>query len=163
VTTIGITRTIAPTSTVATTRLAPLFLIASLIGTQSGCTLIGLGIGAVSGGNEEVPRYRVVELPKGTNIEVEYVPSSIRTEPTVSGRFVEADARVLSLDATQIDAPLPPQRRVVIPRASIQRVTELHDSYWKRGLAIGFAIDAAIVLTTFVVCATSGGCAPGVR
>lgn len=112
-------------------RALALFALVMLLDTASGCTLVGLGIGAA------VPRYEPGSPAEGDRIRV----------GEVEGRYegVRGDDLVVTTDGGP--------RRIAKREAGAVEVAK--GSSWKTGLVVGGFIDAVLLTTLIATAATA--------
>lgn len=144
-------------------RALSLFLVLVILSTCSGCTLVGLGIGAaipkkttygVSEGQPigETLRAAAVreDLEVGDDMDVTVQPApatppeapdigppiAVRIPRVVSGRFHSLDPSRLRLDGEDYFAEVPLER--------IEKVRVAHGSHWLGGMFFGLACDGVV-------------------
>lgn len=107
----------------------------------SGCTLVGLGIGASTPSYEQVPPpYASIE--PGRDVRLTTTP--VRSEepwppPHVYGRFRSADEGAVVLEDR------------TIPRRDVERVDVRTGTYWKTGLLVGACFDVTLAISIAVI------------
>ena len=140
-------------------RALSVFLVLVILSTCSGCTLVGLGIGAaipkkttyeVSEGEPigETLRAAAVreDLEVGDDMDVTVQPApaapeigppiAVRIPRVVSGRFHSLDPSRLRLDGEDYFAEVPLER--------IEKVRVAHGSHWLGGMFFGLACDGVV-------------------
>lgn len=155
----------APPRPPKTHRVNRLLCLAStviLIVTSTGCTLVGLGIGAAipkkqtyeeKGGftaGERVARaFDDEKIDPGDAIEVDTFgpPAPRRVEGTVEG--IDPRAHVLGISSgSRVDA---------IELERIRRARVEHGSHWMTGMFVGLGADSVAALTVFLLYASAVG------
>jgi hypothetical protein len=157
---------------VAPERWLAIFMVACAL-CCTGCSLIGLGIGAASPRwernvpPEEIESYRVEGKPPDVDVQL---GTPAHPEPWwVAGSFVRLSAdgktRPSSNSTGTFTYEYEPRTLVVatdanewgIPLQDIERVDVRRGSYWATGLGVGFALDVAAALVTAVLIGTLEG------
>jgi hypothetical protein len=130
------------------TRIGTWLLAVVALLPSTGCSMIGLGVGALAGA--DTPRYDEVirldaeqQLPApGTKLRVTVVGDG-----ELAGRYVGLRDGALVLSNRVAERPAPTER--VLPMASVREVRAENGTYWARGAGLGFVlglcIDAVVV------------------
>jgi hypothetical protein len=119
-----------------------LLTVALLCWLLSGCTVIGLGIGAAVDHHVDRPRYTTSEnaqnIPPGSAVRV-----TLTSGDTLRGKFIG----LRTLSAEQQFMMQSNRQTVGIPLENIQRIyaSPRRTYYWGLGAVIGLAVDAALV------------------
>jgi hypothetical protein len=118
--------------------------LVALLATSSGCSAIGLGIGAATTRPEQVIVTPTGPLPEDVRYEKVRVGyrADDRKDEWIEGRYQGVrDGTLISSNDTGEHA---------IPLTSVREVRVKGGSYWATGLIVGAVIDVALVVITVV-------------
>ena len=116
----------------------------ALLATNTGCTLIGMGVGAAAGGN--VDRYSTVTPndplpPPRSQVRVRVSPGN--TEERIKGRFAGVcDGALIVLNDSGEHA---------IALEAVRDLRVKNGTYWRTGLGTGAAIGGTVDLALLVL------------
>ncbi len=134
------------------TSIAPMPVEYVLLGAScflvSGCSLIGLGIGA------STPKYEQTSLEDavvGDHVFVE------KYDEDIEGTLASVDSMGGSLELSRRNEP----HRALIPKEQIEKLSRRKGSYWAMGLGLSMAIDFTVIVVTGIFVKESLRCGWG--
>ncbi len=146
--------------------LSAVLLAASAV--LSGCTFIGMGIGAASdassNAHQAVAYDRVPAIREGTDVEVYAHPPDSPSDNAYAEKVVEGefkgvrDDRIILETTDRRCEPSSERCTAIIPRSSVAMVEKKPSTGgWWKGALVGLVIDVTLVVALAAATSRSGG------
>jgi len=107
-----------------------------------GCGVIGLGIGLESPKTETIESRGIAVVEPGTEMEI-VVETGVGRTTTIRGLFASVSEDVIVLET--------PEGQFAVNRHWVRRVTIDAGTQWAKGMLVGGAVDAGVLLVALLL------------